>query len=183
MTNSKFPNEKNEAVLRGVTKKNRLFLIIFLSVLDIFSLVLSILLICKDISNIWSLILPVIFYGIFYMYCNFSLILCFILYLAIKSKNQYIRLLHSYYFGYNLSQEIIARSNKIVKKCFLYSELHKTLFKSVYQIETQRKEPIFLTIRWQKVEIKYMQTTITINGKFKERDLLLEEIVAKIISL
>ena len=117
ITNSKFPNEKVEGFPRGVTKGSRLFTIILLYTLIIISLVVSLLFIIKKQSGYWVLIAPVLFYILLLSSCNFSMIQFLVLYIFVHTRNQYIKLLYSYYFNYSFSQDLIIKSNRLVKKC------------------------------------------------------------------
>ena len=180
ITNSKFPNEKVEGFPRGVTKGSRLFTIILLYTLIIISLVVSLLFIIKKQSGYWVLIAPVLFYILLLSSCNFSMIQFLVLYIFVHTRNQYIKLLYSYYFNYSFSQDLIIKSNRLVKKCALYSELHKTLFKAIYQVDFGRNEKIFITLKWNKILIEHNNKYHIIDKKTNSREMLIEEIISLI---
>lgn len=180
ITNSKFPNEKVEGVPRGVTKGSRLFTIILLYTLIIISLVVSLIVIIQKQSGYGVLIAPISFYFILLSSCNFSLVQFLILYMFVHTKNQYIKLLYSYYYNYNFPQELIIKSNRLVKKCTLYSELHKTLFKAIYQVDFGRNGKLFITLKWNKITIEHDNNNYIIDKKINDREILIDEMISLI---
>ena len=180
ITNSKFSNERVEGFPKVVTKGSRLFTIILLYTLIILSLVVSLFCIIQKQSGYWVLIAPVLFYILLLSSCNFSMIQFLVLYILVHTRNQYVKLLYSYYYNYNFSQELIIKSNRLVKKCALYSELHKTLFKAIYQVDFGRKEKIFITLKWNKILIEHNSINHIIDKKTINREMLIDEIISLI---